>query len=87
MNLYISIDYHINNDNNKNQFKRWKMRHELREKRRDLNLRMIDVALKSGVGVSTIWLIEQGYDQRVSTETKTKIPSVLGTTIEELFGV
>lgn len=63
------------------------MRNELREKRRDLNLRMIDVALKSGVGVSTIWLIEQGYDQRVSTETKTKIPSVLGTTIEELFGV
>ena len=63
------------------------MRNELREKRRDLNLRMIDVALKSGVGVSTIWLIEQGYDQRVSTETKRKITSALGTTIEELFGV
>jgi len=64
-----------------------RLRNELREKRKVLNLRMVDVALRSGVGVSTIWLIEQGYDQRVSTETKRKIASALGTTIEELFGV
>ena len=61
------------------------MRNELRQKRTELNLRMVDVALRSGVGVSTIWLIENGYDQRVSTKTKKKIASALGATVKELF--
>ena len=63
------------------------MKSKLRERRKALNLRMIDIALKSGVGVSTIWLIEQGYGQRVTTKTKRKIATALGTTEEELFGV
>ena len=62
------------------------MKNTLRKKRKELNLRMIDVALKSGVGISTIWLIEQGYDQRVSIKTKRKIATALNLSINELFG-
>ena len=62
------------------------MKNKLREKRKELNLRMIDVALKSGVGVSTVWLIENGYIKRISYETKRKIASGLNTTIHKLFG-
>jgi transcriptional regulator with XRE-family HTH domain len=61
------------------------MKSKLRERRKALNLRMIDTALKSGVGVSTIWLIENGYSQRVSLQTKRKIATALGVNIEELF--
>jgi len=63
-----------------------KVRNKLREKRKALNLRVIDVALKSGVGVSTIWLIEQGYGSRASKETKGKIALALESTVGELFG-
>jgi len=62
------------------------MRNEIRERRRSLGFRMIDLSLRSGLGVSTIWLIEQGYDKRVSPETKKKIAGALDSTVEELFG-
>ncbi|MBN1270899.1 MAG: helix-turn-helix transcriptional regulator [Candidatus Aminicenantes bacterium] len=61
------------------------MTNKLKEKRKEMKLRMIDVALKTGVGVSTIWLIENGYSERISKETKQKIAAGLNTTVEELF--
>lgn len=61
------------------------MKSKLRERRKALNLRMIDIALKSGVGVSTIWLIENGYSRRVTLQTKRKISTALGANIKELF--
>ena len=62
------------------------MKSSLREKRKIFNLRIIDLAIKSGVGVSTIWLIEQGYERRTSGETKKKIARALDSTVEEIFG-
>jgi DNA-binding LacI/PurR family transcriptional regulator len=46
---------------------------------------MVDVALKSGVGVSTVWLIENGYIARVSNKTKRKIAKGLSLRIGDLF--
>ena len=55
---------------------------EIRKKRK---LRMVDIALKSGVGVSTVWLIEHGYIVRVSNRTKRKIAKGLGLKVEDIF--
>ena len=62
------------------------MKNNLREKRKIFNFRLIDLAIKSGIGISTIWLIEQGYERRTSRETKKKIAQALDSTIEEIFG-
>ena len=61
------------------------MKNKLREKREALNLRMIDIALICGVGISTIWLVENGYDRRISKKTKEKITKGLGVTTKEIF--
>ena len=62
-----------------------KMSNRVREKRKNLNLRMIDVAIMSGVGISTIWLAENGYAERVSEKTRKKIACALQCSIQEIF--
>ena len=57
----------------------------LRETREGLGLRQVDVAKLSGVGLTTIWLIENGYDSRVSQKTKKKICSGLKLKEKDLF--
>lgn len=61
------------------------MKSKLRKRREALNLRVVDLAVQSGVGVSTLWLIENGYSGRVSKETKEKIAGALGVKGDELF--
>lgn len=57
----------------------------IKEVREERGLRQLDVAKMCGIGVSTLWLIEQGYDQQVSEKTKRKIAAGLGSKIELLF--
>ena len=78
--------YH-NNINDNFNMKGLNMGNEIRKKRKSLGFRMVDLSLRSGVGVSTIWLIEQGYNKRVLPETKKRIAGALDSTVEELFGV
>lgn len=58
---------------------------KLREMRENRGLRLIDVATQCGVGIATIWNIENGYEQRASKKTKEKIAAGLGMKEEELF--
>lgn len=60
-------------------------KNKLRQKREALGLRMIDVAIQSGVGISTLWLLENGYSEKASRKTKEKISRVLQTPVQELF--
>lgn len=58
---------------------------KLREKREELSLRQVDVAKLTGVGLTTIWLLENGYDRRVSQKTKKKIAQGLKLKVQEVF--
>lgn len=53
--------------------------------RKKQGLRLVDVAKKSGLGISTIWLVENGYEG-ISEETKAKLAKGLNTNVSELFG-
>ena len=57
----------------------------LRTIRKKLGLRQVDLALKAGCGVSMIWLIENGYANRVSGNLKRKIALALGHRVEDIF--
>jgi len=61
------------------------MINKTKEKREILKLRIVDVALKAGVGVSTVWLIENGYASRTSEKTKEKVASALQCSVQEIF--
>ena len=56
---------------------------KLRELREDKNLRAFDVAVKSGVSLSLLYLIEHGY--MPSEDTKRKIAVSLERSIQEIF--
>jgi len=58
---------------------------KLKEKREQAGLRQVDLATLCGVGIGTIWLIENGYDKRASKKTKDKIAAGLKVEIKELF--
>lgn len=62
------------------------MKNIVKKKRNEQNLRLVDLALKAGIGVSTLWLVEQGYHNRILLSTKDKIAEALHTDIKILFG-
>ena len=53
--------------------------------RRGLGLRQLDLALKAGIGISTVSLIERGYVCRVSPELRAKIAKALRCEVEDVF--
>lgn len=57
----------------------------LRKIREASGLRQIDVAKMSGIGLTTVWLIENGYENRVSQKTKEKIATALKMKVREIF--
>lgn len=57
----------------------------LRTIRKKLGFRQVDLALKAGCGVSMIWLIENGYANRVSGNLKRKIALALGHRVQDIF--
>ena len=57
----------------------------LRSIRKKLGLRQIDLAIKAGCGVSTVWLVENGYANRISENLKRKIALALGHGVEDIF--
>lgn len=57
----------------------------LKKFRLKMGLRQIDIAKLSGVGLTTLYFIEAGYDGRVKKRTKEKIAKALKLKIEELF--
>jgi len=61
------------------------MRQNLKTIRKNLGLRQIDLALRAGCGVATIWLVENGYAGRVSPKLKAKIAKALGRQVKEVF--
>jgi transcriptional regulator with XRE-family HTH domain len=61
------------------------MKSELRRIRKAMGLRMIDLAVKAGVGVSTVWQLENGYGGRATEDTKRKIASGLCLRVEDVF--
>jgi len=58
---------------------------KIKEKREKAGLRQVDLATLCGVGIGTIWLIENGYDKRTSKKTKDKIAAGLKAETKELF--
>jgi len=58
---------------------------KLKKLRQKLGLRQVDVATLCGVGITTIWLIENGFEQRVSQKTKQKIARGFKLKVQELF--
>lgn len=57
----------------------------LKEKRKERGLRLVDLAEKSGVSITWIWTLEQGYERGVSREIKKRIAGALDSSLEEIF--
>ncbi|MBL7083232.1 MAG: helix-turn-helix transcriptional regulator [Candidatus Aminicenantes bacterium] len=57
----------------------------LKEKRKEKRFRLVDLAEKSGVSITWIWTLEQGYKRGVSREIKKKIAKALDSPLEDLF--
>ena len=58
---------------------------KLKKIRQNMRLRQIDLAKRAGVGLTTIYYIESGYEERASQKTKEKIALGLGKKVEEIF--
>ena len=58
---------------------------KLKQIRQNMGLRQIDLAKRAGVGLTTIWYLENGYDDRASQKTKKKIAQGLKLKIQEVF--
>ena len=58
----------------------------LREIRMKQNLRQIDLAQKADVSLTWIWVLENGFQQRVSQEIQSRVARDLGCSVEEIFG-
>lgn len=57
----------------------------LKKLRQRMGLRQVDIAKLSGVGLTTIYYIESGYEERASQKTKKKIAKALDKKVEEIF--
>jgi DNA-binding XRE family transcriptional regulator len=49
------------------------------------NLRQIEVAEGADVAISTLWMIEKGFDKKTSYETKKKLADFFEVSLEDLF--
>lgn len=58
---------------------------KLKKVRQNMGLRQTDLAKRAGVGLTTIYYIESGYEDRASKKTKEKIALGLGKKVEEIF--
>jgi transcriptional regulator with XRE-family HTH domain len=57
----------------------------IRQTREAQGLRLVDLAKKSGVSLSWLWLLENGYDERASQRIKVKLARALRLTLKDLF--
>jgi len=57
----------------------------LKKFRIKMGLRQTDLAKRSRVGLTTIYYIESGYEDRTSQKTKEKIARSLGKKVKEIF--
>lgn len=57
----------------------------VRELRKKSGMRMVDLAKKAAVSITTLWLIENDFDERTSREIKERISKALRCRYEEVF--
>jgi len=57
----------------------------VREVRKKLKLRLIDLAKKADVSMTWLWYVENGYDKRVSKEMKERLVEALECEYGTLF--
>lgn len=57
----------------------------VKEFRTKAKMRLVDLAVKANVSVTWIWYLENGYDERISKEIKTRIVEALGCEYRVLF--
>ncbi|MBA7496148.1 hypothetical protein ES702_06746 [subsurface metagenome] len=55
--------------------------------RKSMGLNQTQLAVGVGVSVPTIWMLEQGYDERTTKETKQKFADFFKCDIDDLFPV
>ena len=60
------------------------MKNRVKEERIKKRMRLVDLANKSGVSLSAVWNVEQGYFG-ISLKTKEKVAKALGAEVKELF--
>jgi DNA-binding XRE family transcriptional regulator len=60
----------------------WNKVKTLRKKR---NLTQPQVAVGAGIGVTTLWMIESGYDAKISPEIKKKIADYFNCEVSDIF--
>lgn len=58
---------------------------KIKNLRESQGLRQIDLAMKARVSLSTLWLLEAGYDERASQKIKSKVAAGLGIKVRDVF--
>ncbi len=58
---------------------------KIKERRKELGYRLIDLARLTGLSIGQIWNVENGLAHRTRPETREKISRVLGLPAQELF--
>jgi len=53
--------------------------------RRNMKLNQAQVAVGAGIAVNTLWMIEQGYDEKTTKETKKKLADFFKCDIDDIF--
>jgi transcriptional regulator with XRE-family HTH domain len=62
-----------------------RVRYRIKELRESQNLTQTELAERAGIARATIWKLETGDDEITTTKTLSKIASVLGVGVNDLF--
>jgi len=57
----------------------------VRELRKESGMRMLDLAKKANLSITTLWMIENDFDERTSDEIKKRISKAFHRKYEEVF--
>jgi transcriptional regulator with XRE-family HTH domain len=58
---------------------------KVKELRKKKGLRQIDLAKRANVSLTWLWVLENGFHERVSNKIKKRIADILDSSIDELF--
>lgn len=58
---------------------------KIKSLRKEKNLKQAQVAVSADISITTLWMIEQGYEKKTSDETKQKLADFFECDVKDIF--
>ena len=58
---------------------------KIRALRKEKKLKQVQVAVGADISITTLWMIEQGYEKKTSSETKQKLADFFDCDVDDIF--